>query len=202
MQILLQVRLLPEDQLQIDQRYPKSIKSWLKVNLKKLQTVCSDKLILISSLPTFRAIAATRLVFPHPGDPSSKIGRSSWRALKHLIAFWDEVPILKQKSSDEVANEWRGIAKGLRMKWSSVSSTGIGSDTSEVIHWSWEKSKLFSSSCLKMNWRHSFFAALVCSIKLPESPKDTGEKITVLFHDDSHLNRVHRCKPNKLREHK
>ena len=54
-------------------------------------TVCSDKLILISSCPDALAIAVTKLVLPTPGDPSSKIGLGSCRPRNTRTAFWDVV---------------------------------------------------------------------------------------------------------------
>ena len=54
--------------------------------MRKL-TVCSERLILTSSLPAARAIADTRLVFPTPGLPSSSSGRGSCRARNTLWAF-------------------------------------------------------------------------------------------------------------------
>ena len=49
-----------------------------------LLTVCSDRLILTKCLPAALAIAKTKLVFPMPGDPSSKSGRGSCNDLSIL----------------------------------------------------------------------------------------------------------------------
>lgn len=58
-------------------------------------TVCSDRLILISSWPDALAMAPTRLVFPTPGEPSRRIGRGSWRARNTRWAFWEVVGELR-----------------------------------------------------------------------------------------------------------
>lgn len=39
-----------------------------------LLTVSSERLILVIECPAIRATATTKLVFPTPGAPSSKIG--------------------------------------------------------------------------------------------------------------------------------
>ena len=59
-------------------------------------TVCSDRLMRTSSFPVALAMAATRLVFPTPGDPSSRRGRGSCRprstlwALTQVVGAWRE----------------------------------------------------------------------------------------------------------------
>lgn len=58
-------------------------------------TVCSDRLILTSWFPEALASAATRLVFPTPGEPSSSTGLCSFRARKSLWAFMAAVPAVR-----------------------------------------------------------------------------------------------------------
>lgn len=60
--------------------------------MKKHSTVCSDKFILTRWFPEAFASADTRLVFPTPGDPSSRTGLWSFNARKSLRAFIAVVP--------------------------------------------------------------------------------------------------------------
>lgn len=55
-------------------------------------TVCSDRLILTRWFPEAFASAATRLVFPTPGEPSSSTGLCSFNARRSLWAFTAVVP--------------------------------------------------------------------------------------------------------------
>lgn len=58
----------------------------------KLRTVCSERLILMSWFPEALASAATRLVLPTPGEPSSRMGLWSFSARKILMVFTAVVP--------------------------------------------------------------------------------------------------------------
>lgn len=55
-------------------------------------TVCSDRLIRTRRFPEALASAATKLVLPTPGEPSSKTGLCSFRALRSRWALTAVVP--------------------------------------------------------------------------------------------------------------
>lgn len=61
-------------------------------NIFLTTTVCSDRLILTRGFPEAFASAATKLVFPTPGEPSSRTGLCSFKALRSLWAFIAVVP--------------------------------------------------------------------------------------------------------------
>ena len=60
-------------------------------------TVCSDKFIRTKLKPASLAIAATRLVFPPPGEPSSRIGLGNCKARITRRALIEVVRALKEK---------------------------------------------------------------------------------------------------------
>ena len=85
------VLLQQVSQLQIDRLYPYSIITLSKqhniINYKIYLTVCSERLILTNECPLARARAATRLVLPTPGAPSSNSGLPNCMALNNLKAL-------------------------------------------------------------------------------------------------------------------